>query len=275
MKRILYVLLGIAVVAGIATLAAGLYADRIARVAIERGGTYALGVETTLDSARLGLMSGRFGLSGLTVANPEGFGAPSFLTLKRGEAAVGSLRDDPIVIERIELEGVGVTLERGRGGTNYAVILRNLERLSGGPPDPQAETAESTGVVVRELVIRDVGASVRLLPGADLTRLDVEIPEIRLTDLGARTPGGMELAELTGVVTRAILTAVARRSGALPGDMAGELTRRLGRLGRLPIDLPVPERAESAAGELQERLGEAGEKAGETIEGLRGILGRD
>ena len=48
-------------------------ANKVARVAVEKGGTYALGVQTTLNDASIGVLSGRFGMSGLRVANAQGF----------------------------------------------------------------------------------------------------------------------------------------------------------------------------------------------------------
>lgn len=48
-----------------------LFIDSIAKQAIERGGFYALGVETELDSTDIGLFSGQFRLDVLHVANPR------------------------------------------------------------------------------------------------------------------------------------------------------------------------------------------------------------
>ena len=73
LKRILLILLlaGIGLLIGSVTLI-----DAFAKKGIEAGGTYCLGVPTTLDSANIGIVSGMFGLQGLTVANPEGYESP-------------------------------------------------------------------------------------------------------------------------------------------------------------------------------------------------------
>ncbi|MEQ9616895.1 MAG: hypothetical protein RLN60_02550 [Phycisphaerales bacterium] len=55
--------------------------DTLAKHGIERGGTYAMGVETTVDSVDIGIFSGTFEMNGFRVANPEGYARPSFLDL--------------------------------------------------------------------------------------------------------------------------------------------------------------------------------------------------
>ncbi|MDX1682749.1 MAG: hypothetical protein R3336_06495, partial [Phycisphaeraceae bacterium] len=50
-----------------------IYIDSIAATAVERGGTYALGVDTRLADADVGIFAGEVTLDGLTVDNPEGF----------------------------------------------------------------------------------------------------------------------------------------------------------------------------------------------------------
>ena len=78
--RVLLVLVLVVVIVA----AGGLfYLDRVVGASIERGGSYALGVDTELRSVRLGLLSGEFSLSGLTVANPPGFETPHFFRLER------------------------------------------------------------------------------------------------------------------------------------------------------------------------------------------------
>ena len=63
-----------------------LIVDRLIKAGIEKGATHALGVETQLDKADLGIVSGRFSLSGLRVTNPESFHRPLLsATRQRGD----------------------------------------------------------------------------------------------------------------------------------------------------------------------------------------------
>ena len=76
MKKLIKLVAVLLILLVLATVAVALYIDTIAKTAIERGATYALGVETTLGSADVGLLSGTFSMGDLTVANPAGFESP-------------------------------------------------------------------------------------------------------------------------------------------------------------------------------------------------------
>lgn len=245
--------------------------DRIAAASIERAGSYALGVETTLDSFRLRPLAGEVALAGLAVSNPPGYQADTFLTLGRAEVAVplAALRRDPIVIETVELHEIGVHIERGPQGANYEAILANLEQLESSSAAPEDETGGPT-VVISSLVIREVDAALAMGP---LGSFDVHIPEIRLANLGGGSPDGVEMSQVVAIVTQSVLRAVARESADLPLNLTADLNRRLSRIGLPGVE--VPEEVTERSRELQEQLGEAGEAAGKVLEGLGGLLRRN
>jgi hypothetical protein len=261
-------ILGILLVLALAVGALVFYLDSIIATAIEAGGTTALGVETQVEGVSIRPVAGRFGIDGLGVSNPPGFDRPHFLALRSGRVharVIRLLREDPVVIDRIELEGIAVSLERKGGKTNYDTILANLG-TSESEPVP-ADDAAGPGVVIRELVIRDVDAHIALSPvGGKLTELDVNVPEIRLSNLGSQQDP-VELRELFGTVTKAVLDAVARRSDLLPADLARDLRGRLGRLEDVPIELP------GSVGEAQQKLKESTPE--KLREGLKGLLRRE
>jgi len=281
------------------------YIDGIARSAVEKGGTYALGVPTRLESAHVGVFSGTFGLGGLEVENPEGFEAKRFLALREGAAEVdlGSLRTDKVEIPTIRLAGIRMVLEKRDGKANYELILEHLESLTGpGEPAPEAQQAGKS-FVIRELIIEDAEVDVQLLPvGGELTRTTVPLERIRLTDIGEGEQG-VKMSELSGVIVQAILAATLRKSGELPGQLAGELGRGLAGVGSIAtstlqvadetfgnlgqsagdllkeagIELEVPEGVKQAgdkAGEAIEETGKKAEEAAKKIgEGLGGLFG--
>jgi hypothetical protein len=204
--------------------------DRIAEAAIEKGGTYALGVETTLDEADVGVFSRTFGLKELRVANPEGFERTPFLELKSGETEVKveSLFKDTVDIPKLLLEGVRLRLEQQGGRMNYAVITDNLKRFESKSPSEK----EGKKFIIREVLIRDVVCTVDLLPlGGALTTTDLKIPELRLTGVGTEGNKGVVLAELAGVIVSALFQAVADKGeGILPGNLTRDLGSRVGEL---------------------------------------------
>ncbi len=244
------------------------YIDLIASEAIERGGTAALGLETRVGRVRLGLLSPELSLSDMTVANPEGFEAPHLLKLEKGELEVGlsELRADPIVISRIVLSGIELNLEKNRGRTNFGVLLENLSRSEADPSASKAEGEAGAGLVIGEVLIRDVTARGQLIPlQGERTKLEVNVPEIRMRDLGSGE-SGMSMTQLAGVLTKAILAGVAQKSASLPSELSGDLRRNLARLGKVRVE--VPGVATSTAGRSVQSVEDAAEKAGELLEGL-------
>ena len=224
------------VVAGVIVLL--LTVNGLVRAGVEAGGSYALGTSTTLKSADVGLLSGKFGIGGLSVANPRGFKGPEFLGLGSAALSVsmGSLSGETIEVPQIKLETIRVSLERASGRTNYGMILDNLKKVAG---ESKAQARPGEGgkkFIVREIDIRDVKVHVDLLGtggAADkLTSLDVPIDEIRLTNVGNSTDGGVDLATLTSVVVHAVLSsAAAKGRGVLPDEFLDELGSQLKGLG--------------------------------------------
>lgn len=271
------------------------YIDRIARVGIEKAGTYALGVPTTLESADVAIFGGSFAMSGLAVANPTGFESPHFLSLGDGgvDVTLGSLREETVELPLLGLSGLDVVLERREGKANYKVILDNLKRLESGEKkteDPAAESGKR--FIVRKVDIQDVAVTVDLLPiGGDLTKVDLSIDEIVLTDVGSESDRGVLLSELSNILVKAILAAIVEKGGnIIPADLLTDLQGGLAQLESLRdlgIDMAadVQGRIDEAKGKIdgmKGRLDEAkgdledlGKQTDDAMKGLGGLLGGD
>ncbi len=219
MKRLSKILLciGIAVVALI--VIALFCVDYFARGGIEAAATYALGAETKLGAARIGILSGKSRISNLRIANPNGFSTPHFLTMDRGglDLSIGSLFSDTIEMPLIELDGIDVYLERTGSGSNYKVILENLEKALG--------SSGGTKYAIQQIVVKNITAHVNLIPlTGKLTTLTVTIPELRIDDFGSDSKGGVLLSQVAGTLVKHILLAVADQGkGVLPNDFVGDL----------------------------------------------------
>ena len=85
MKRFLVILIAVLVVL---LGGAWFYLDRIAQAAVERGGERALGVPVQVETMALSPLSGRLGMGGFRVANPEGFSGQPLFRLDEGRAAI-------------------------------------------------------------------------------------------------------------------------------------------------------------------------------------------
>jgi hypothetical protein len=237
-------------------------------------------VETRLAEASIGLTSGQFGLEGLTVANPPGFELPSFLELRSAhlELPLSKLLEDEITIPALTLEGIVLDLERNASGTNYGLILENLERFESTetPPVEEEPTEPGKTFTLQRLVIRDVRATVNLLPaGGDLTKLSLAIPEIAVEDVGT----GMTLSQISAVVVKLLIqAAIQSGGGVLPADLLADLKGRMeglediaheqlqSELGKLEDSLQ--EQAEKLGPEAQKALEEASKQLGGQLEGL-------
>jgi len=213
------------------------YLDRLARVAIEHGGSYALGVNTRVDSVSIRPLAGHFGLSGFTVDNPSGFDRPNFLVIDQAtlDFDIATIREDVIRSPLFALSGIRLDLEKNSRGSNYDAILNNLERFEAGGgsgPNSSDDPGESVRFVLDEVTIRDINAEVTVFALGDVQqRVAVHVPEVVLHNVGS--DGAVDLAELTDVILKAILQAVVE-SGGLPGPLAGDLRDSLDDLTALP-----------------------------------------
>lgn len=260
LKRIVIVLLLLVVIAAVA---AYFYIDTLAKTGIERGATYALGVDTTVDGVSVGIFSGQFGMDGLNVANPQGYTAPHFLDLGRGELDVtlGQLMKEKIQVTRLSFKDVDVHLEKAGGKANYAVIMENLEKLEAKDDETIEDESDTQKKFVFDLIeIENITVHVNLTPElqglspavGDLTRLDVNIPRLTLKNVGSDSEQGALIAEVADVVIKAILQAAVAKGG-LPPDMLADLQGRLAQLEN--IDKLGMEMAGQAIKDVQKKIG--------------------
>lgn len=229
MKRfLLFGLIAVLVV----LLATFILVDSIAETVVEKGGTAALGVETRLDSADVGILTGDFGLAGLTISNPAGFERPNFLELDRASASASlrALLGETVEIASVELVGIRIDLERGSHGTNFGALLDRLRTSDG---EPSEDESDRKRFVIREFTLREVSVSANPIAGTPATRVSFGLPEIALHDVGEKS-GGATLAELFSTLVQVLLDATVQGGGGvLPRDLLNELDAKLAGLKHL------------------------------------------
>lgn len=258
MRRWLRVLIGTLVVVVI-LLGLGIWfavasADHLAMQAVERGGTYALGVPVTVDRLDVALFDERLTLGDLEVENPPDFPGDYFLALRSGATRVSarSLLADTVEVPELELDGLRLVLARHDGRTNYGEILDNLERFESGekgepPPEDQGPTFR-----IGRLVVTDVGVRIEGLPLTEAPSLTIE--RIELEDLD----DDLTTAEIAALVVRVVLREATREGLPLPADAVAALERRLDRLSDAAGDVVgrVERGIDEAKRRLEERVGE-------------------
>jgi hypothetical protein len=260
MKKLVKIILIVIAVIMLGLIVGYLAMDSIAKTAIERGGSYALGVDTRVDSVSVGLLRGEIGIRGLVVGNPEGFKTPHLMKADRVDLAVrpGSLMGDVIEVSRFEIDGLDMNLEQKIGSTNVSAIMQNAQGAGGGKAQDSKEPGGKK-VKAGRVVVRNVVAHVQVLPiGGQATTLDVKVPEIVLTDVGSDSAGGgATVSELMRKIVPAVLAAVVDKcKGAIPdadfkrlGDGVGKTLEGLG----TPIK-GAGEAATKGAGKLLEGI---------------------
>jgi hypothetical protein len=281
LKLLMVLVLAVLVLLVVAGVVAFSMIDKAARVGIEKGGTYALGVQTTLKEANVGVFGGTFAMSGLRVANAQGFPGPHFLTLGDASVAVslGTLSKPTVELPHLTLDTIDVRLEKKDGKTNYNAILDNLKKVSGdggeSKPAPQPE-GEGKKFVINDLSIRKVTVHVDLLGGPDalgaLTKVTIPIDEVKLQNVGKTGTGvggtGVTMGQLTGIIVQAVLAAaVEKGQGLIPGDILGDLSGQLASLGDLSkLDLKVLGDAKGTVEEVGKKVEEAAKDAAKKAE---------
>jgi hypothetical protein len=268
--RLVIVLALVVIGAGVALV---LSVDRIAKAAIEYGGTEALGTRTSLESIHIGILGGTASLSGLAVANPTGYPEGNFLSLGKGE------------VPKVELDGIAARLDMKLGQkSNAETVLANIEAFSrkfgpGGAGQPSDPAGEGKKLVIRQLVLTDISAKVSVENSAEV---DVKVPRIELKDVGGGE--GVTMAQLMSVITTATVDGILKNGGdAIPAVLRDSLGPKLAEVGTLLRDQvgsgvtgAVDEAKKALEGATQnvgKSLEDAGKKAGESIEkGLGDLL---
>ncbi len=230
--------IAIRIVAGIVVLVIGalvaLYfsLNGIVKSQVQTQATEQLKVATTLGSVDLGLFGGTLGLKNLAIASPPGFSAPQMLSvagLKVDTGGLMKLRNEPIHISTIELDGTQMVVEQKGQKFNFKALIDGL------PKNPEKTTTPSTPTTSKpiRLIIDTITISnAHVLLQADIAgikkRFDVTIPTTSIKDLG-NADGQQKGVELKDVATTILsqLASQASKSAGIPVDVQALLSGNL------------------------------------------------
>lgn len=229
MKRLVRILAGLVGLLVVLALGALLFLDPLVAAAIEKGATFATGVETDVGSVDASPFAGTFEMQELSLANPPGFRAEPFLRVASARAAWqnGTILSDTIEMDELVLEGVQVSLEKGGSGTNWGAILDHLEGLS--PKDTPAGSTPAKKLAIKKIEILNVTAGLHL-SGVPLLAgsTEVKVPRIVIEDFRSDGSTTETLAKLTRAVLQAILENVLSvGKDIFPADVVKDLGQGL------------------------------------------------
>lgn len=236
------------------------YMDSVAKELVERGTSAALGVESSTEAVNVSLWRRSVDISGLAIANPEGYTQPQLLEADTLNVHVDTdtLFSDVIVVPLVEIDGVTLNVEQQNGRNNIAAVLDYLQK---GRTEDRRQRFQ-----VDRVVIRDITANVELVQQlGGLSTVPVHIPEIVLDDVATDEGRGVAVAEITRRIAPAIVAAVLEQGDQLPDNVTRLLTENLAGL------------AEDAGGEVARIIGEVGgdlleQTIGGFTEGLNRLL---
>jgi uncharacterized protein involved in outer membrane biogenesis len=217
MKPTLKVGLIVVVILGLLIAIAGLWLDSMIKAGLETVGPRITRTAVTLERVRLSLLTGQGRIQGMVIGNPEGFQTENAfkLTDTRIRLKIGSVFSDRVVIDELEVDGLEVTYERGRSGSNIDQIQKNVEAFGSAaaptPPAPQTAKEDESArrkFQINRLIVKNgrVRLSVAFMEGK---AFDVSLPDIELIDIGTGL-NGATLKEVVSRVFEAIQTDVGK-----------------------------------------------------------------
>lgn len=213
--------------------------DAIASRVISTAGTRVLGVTTTVRSTHLGLLDGKSSVSGLKLAEPNGFGDGPMISVETASVTAGlsKLLGDDIVIDELSIDGVTVNLVEVKGQVNLQVVATNLtstDTKEEATPAPATQGDKSAGTVtIRQLKVTNIkvfATGDTVLVGSK--PVAVTIPDILISDIGTKTPASEVAAQISTQLMNHLLVAIVEaKIVGLPQSMMSGLSSASSSLG--------------------------------------------
>ncbi len=223
MKKAYKILIALGICLVVAVIVFLLSLDSIVKAGIEKVGSIALGTDTTVKSAHIGLTSGSAEITNLVIANPSGFPEGNLLELGRVKAGlrVGSLMGDTIEVNEITVEKPVLRLAQSGTKTNLKVVLDNAS--GGGEATPKESKGESSAgkkFAIKRISITGGELEYRVGNGPPVK---VPLPDIVMEDVSNDDGTPLMLADVFAKVLGAMGKSAVTNVKDLPGDLAGAL----------------------------------------------------
>ena len=186
--------------------------DAVVKETIESDGSSAYKVPVTIADAKVSLKTGEGQITGLRIANPPGFGAPSAIHIPFVVLEVDTERvaTKAIGVRRVVLEQPKIVLEIREGMVNL-VRLRESVRAWVNRSKISGEDASSGQMFIIDQILLQNGTMEFRADFLDGLETEASLPDTRITDIGAETDGALP-AVIIEAITDLIITAVERAS---------------------------------------------------------------
>ncbi|MDZ4202325.1 MAG: hypothetical protein U1C96_09305 [Gallionella sp.] len=194
MKKSRYLLLGLlAVGAVVAYLWFNNPLNGLLKHAIEKYGSEMTGATVRVGKVQLSPTDGHGVLSNLSLGNPPGFETSHAFKAGHVEVALvpESLTKDVLLIRKIAIESPDISYEKGKSGTNFDAIQRNVERYLGTSKQQKADEP-GRKMIIDSLTIRNIKVNYNGM-------IELKLPDIELRNIGKRS-GGATSAQVTKAI---------------------------------------------------------------------------
>jgi hypothetical protein len=221
MKKVKKILLvtGIAllVLILVAVIVVGLFLGKIVKAGINTVGPKITQTTMTVDSVDVSMLTGSAKVKNLVIGNPEGFKAPSAISVGLASVSISpmSVLSDKIVVKSVRVESPEITFEGNPfGANNLKKIQDNVNAAAANfqsplstnqPPKTAAPAKPGAKLEVDEFTI--TGGRIHFGTGPTLP-----LPDIHLTDLGTG-PDGITAADLTKQVLSEVVSGTIKAVG--------------------------------------------------------------
>lgn len=198
MKALKYSLLGLLLVLVIAFVGLFLYLEPLVKTTVNTVGTKIIGTQVNLDGFRFAPFVGEAEVTGLSVANPEGYKTPNLINLGRIFVKVDlkSLLTDTIVVDEVSVNGIELTYEMPDLSTsNVMQIQQNIAKNTAAEKtaetalakeetvkEDMSQTTSAKKVIIKKVVV-DGGALNAMTP-LQQEALTLNMPALEITGIG-------------------------------------------------------------------------------------------
>ncbi len=269
--KLLKVLTVILVIIGAGLFYVASNINNVVKEAIVTVGSDTLKTKVTLDSVDILLLSSRAKLSGLVIANPPGFTAPSLFEMDTivVDLDILSLMDKLVSVQEITIDGARVTAEQKGTTTNVQTLLKGLESGAAAPAPASEQTETEAGASVDVLIkvgqFKFINSATQLVT-EQWGEKDVSIPDIELSNIGGEA--GVPPEGLANAIIKPLLkqlnTALKDRLQELLEDEAKAKAKE-------KLKEKEDELKEKVDKKLQEELGD---DADDTVDAIKSLFSK-
>jgi len=192
----------------------------VARPIAASAASKAMGVDVNIGGLSVYPITGSANVSGLLVANPQGFKG-YFLEMEQlhSDAKVTSFVSDTAVVRDVTIEGLTLRIEASGSKTNVKAIMDNLNKSSA----PSGETTSSSSgkkFRIDTLALKNTKVIISTGIVKDAT---ITIESLELHNIGTGESSGAGLSEVLTKVIQAVVAKAGELSRNLPGEIGSAI----------------------------------------------------